>query len=141
MVAPPHRPDEPFDVIDDQRHLTTLYLLLTKLRTRPQMRDRIGELQPLTYEAREKATRALRDVADTTRGLPDDDQDREDSGILRAAQIIDQLLDSGTTAERFLAPRVIDYLLERMLLIRMPIDRTTDLNRYFEIMNTGLPRE
>lgn len=136
VVAPPHRPDEPFDVIDGQQRLTTLYLLLTKLRTRPHLRDRIGELQPLTYEAREKATRALRDVADTTRNLPEDDRDREDSGILRAAQIIDQLLDSGATAERFLAPRVIDYLLERVLLIRMPIDRTTDLNRYFEIMNT-----
>jgi hypothetical protein len=31
---------------------------------------------------------------------------------------------------------VIEYLLTRVLLIRMPIDRTTDLNRYFEIMNT-----
>ena len=123
-------------MIDGQQRLTTLYLLLTKLRATPHLRDRIGELQPLTYEAREKATRALRDVADTTRNLPDDDRDREDSGILRAAQIIDQLLDSGATAERFLAPRVIDYLLERVLLIRMPIDRTTDLNRYFEIMNT-----
>ena len=136
VVAPPHRPDEPFDVIDGQQRLTTLYLLLTKLRAKPHLQGRIGELQPLTYEAREKATRALRDVVGTSRSLPDNDRDREDSGILRAAQIIDQLLDGGGTADRFLAPSVIDYLLERVLLIRMPIDRATDLNHYFEIMNT-----
>ncbi|NEM51397.1 DUF262 domain-containing protein, partial [Escherichia coli] len=31
---------------------------------------------------------------------------------------------------------MIDYLLTRVLVVRMPIDRSTDLNRYFEIMNT-----
>lgn len=136
VVAPPHHADDPFDVIDGQQRLTTLYLLLTKLRARPRLRARVGELQSLTYEARDKATRALRDVADVSHTLPEEETDREDSGILRAARIIDQLLDGDRTGARFLAPRVIDYLLTRVLLIRMPIDRTTDLNRYFEIMNT-----
>ena len=89
VVAPPHHPDDPFDVIDGQQRLTTLYLLLTKLSSRQHLRGRIGELQPLTYEARDKATRALRDVADTSRNQPEEKSDREDSGILHAARIID----------------------------------------------------
>lgn len=135
VVAPPAGPYEPFDVIDGQQRLTTLYILLTRLRNVPGLGGQVGELQPLIYEARDKATLALRGIVD---GAESDDEgrDREDSGILRAISVIDQLLKDPTTSSRFLTPRVIDYLLRRVLLIRMPIDRTTDLNRYFEIMNT-----
>ena len=136
VVAPPQRADEPLDVIDGQQRLTTLYILLVKLSSRPGLKDRIGPLRPLTYEAREKATRALRGVADTIDEPAEDEKDREDSGILRASMIIEQLLDGGADGDRLQTPQVIDYLLTRVLVVRMPIDRSTDLNRYFEIMNT-----
>lgn len=136
VVAAPQRADEPFDVIDGQQRLTTLYILLVKLSSRPGLKDHIGPLQPLTYEAREKATRALRGVGDTLDEMAEDETDREDSGILRASTIIEQLLEGGAEGDRLQQPRVIDYLLTRVLVVRMPIDRSTDLNRYFEIMNT-----
>lgn len=136
VVAPPDYQGEPFDVIDGQQRLTTLYILLTKLRTIPEARGQIGALQPLTYEAREKATLALRGVVDRSADAKDEEHDREDSGILRAARIIDQLIDDPTMGKRLLKQAVVDYLLRRVLVIRMPIDRATDLNRYFEIMNT-----
>lgn len=136
VVAAPQRIDEPLDVIDGQQRLTTLYILLVKLSSRPGLRGRIGPLQPLTYEAREKATRALRGVGDTIEEMVEDEEDREDSGILRASMIIEQLLEGGADGDRLQNPRVIDYLLTRVLVVRMPIDRSTDLNRYFEIMNT-----
>src|SRR5690625_4282106 len=136
VVAPPAHSDDPFDVIDGQQRLTTLYILLLKLRTISEVHGQIGALQPLTYEAREKATRALRGVVDGAFEAEDGKKDSEDSGILRAAKVIDQLLDDQEVAKRFLTQSVIDYLLHRVLIIRMPIERTTDLNRYFEIMNT-----
>lgn len=136
VVAPPQRAGEPFDVIDGQQRLTTLYILLVKLSSRPDHKDRIGHLQPLTYEAREKASRALRGVTDTVEEPVEGQKDREDSGILRASTIIEQLLDGGAHSHRLQTPRVIDYLLTRVLVVRMPINRGTDLNRYFEIMNT-----
>ncbi|MFB9777788.1 DUF262 domain-containing protein [Brevibacterium otitidis] len=135
VVAPPDEFYDPFDVIDGQQRLTTLYILLSRLRRIPELRSTVGELQPLVYEAREKATLALRGM--DGRGPVDaDGPEREDSGILRAVKVIDQFLNDPATSNRFLTPTVVDYLLRRVLLIRMPIDRTTDLNRYFEIMNT-----
>ena len=136
VVAPPEHKDDPFDVIDGQQRLTTLYVLLTKLRKYPETQGRLSRLQPLTYEAREKATRALRGVAVSTHEDDEREQSAEDNGILQASNIIDQLLDDPETMRSFGAYNVIDYLLNRVKIIRMPIDRGTDLNKYFEIMNT-----
>lgn len=138
VVAPPaetERHAEPFDVIDGQQRLTTLYILLTTLRKRAEFSELIGRLQTLTYESREKATRALRGVVDRESGEESDD-DSEDSAIVKAGVIIGQLLEYPEFAARFLNAQVIEYLLTRVLLVRMPIDRSMDLNRYFEVMNT-----
>lgn len=136
VVAPPIAPHDPFEVIDGQQRLTTLYILLTKLQSDPEMPTQVGALHPLTYQARDKATLALRGLADRTLEPADDATHSEDSGILRAFEIIDQLLKSPELRNRLFTPHAIDYLLHRVLIIRMPIDRATDLNRYFEIMNT-----
>lgn len=138
VVAPPDTSsinDRTFDVIDGQQRLTTLYILLRVLRADSEVADLIGDLQPLTYDAREMATRALRGVTEaSTDGHAE--VSSEDAGILNAGEIIRQLLGDPSFAQRFLIRPVIDYLLDNVLLVRMPIDRTTDLNRYFEIMNT-----
>lgn len=134
VVAPPERPGEPFDVIDGQQRLTTLFILLTALQQMPDIPTMYGTLQPLIYEARDKATRALRAIG-RPRDAPEE-ADHEDSGIHRAGQIIAELLADPERKSELIASGFVDYLLTKVLIIRMPIERTTDLNHYFEIMNT-----
>lgn len=136
VVAPPESPGEPFDVIDGQQRLTTLFILLTALQQMPDIPTPGGTLQPLTYEARDKATRALRAVGRQSDVPEDAEADHEDSGIRRAGQIIAELLADPERKSELIASGFVEYLLTKVLIIRMPIERTTDLNQYFEIMNT-----
>jgi hypothetical protein len=136
VVAPPARPDELFDVIDGQQRLTTLYILLSVLWRDSDFPAPTFELQPLTYEARDKATAALRGVARGASAAEEGESEREDSGIRRAEAIITEHLADPALRQQLIESRFVDYLLTKVLLIRMPIDRSTDLNQYFEIMNT-----
>lgn len=136
VVAPPTEFNEHFDVIDGQQRLTTLYLLLAILDKHPGFPNMPFEIQPLIYEARDKATVALREI--TRSGAPDPEReaDREDSGIRQAAQILGDLLADPAKKQELIDAGFVEYLLSKVKVIRMPIDPSTDLNRYFEIMNT-----
>ena len=136
VVAPPRGADDPFDVIDGQQRLTTLYILLSVLRRDPDLAASISDLQPLTYEARDKATAALRGVARGTGAPEEAESGREDSGIRHAEEIITEMLADPSLRQQLIDSSFVDYLLSTVLIIRMPIDRSTDLNQYFEIMNT-----
>src|SRR5699024_9038914 len=100
VVAPPAEDGDPFDVIDGQQRLTTLFIVLSKLRNMQVSKELSEPIQPPTYEARDKATRALRIIADNTEHTGRADE-LADGGILHAATIIDQLLQGPEMATRF----------------------------------------
>ena len=126
-----------YEVIDGQQRLTTLYLLLTYLQNSGQAvpgshRDR------LRYQSRPRSTDALRRIASNRprhSGSGTDATHDEDQAIHQGFNIISQFMDQqklqGDERGQF-----ADYLQNRVTVVRAVLPKKTDLNRYFEIMNT-----
>lgn len=109
------------EVIDGQQRLTTLALLLRALPG--------GDAEParrLRYASRPKATAALSGL-----GTSDDE---DGTGIPTAYKVVRQALAARVGAEH--QAEFAAYLRTQVRLVRASLDCDTDLNRYFEIMNT-----
>ena len=127
-----------FEVIDGQQRLTTLYLLLTFLaRTDgvagPSFQRHATRLR---YESRPRSSEALRRLDG---GFPEHSANTapgslEDSGIHQGYNIIQQYMDQHVSGD---ALQIFgNYLLHHVQLVRASLPGSTDLNRYFEVMNT-----
>jgi len=108
--------ESPFSVVDGQQSLTTLHLLLRHLNAP----DRGLALHPLAFESRPRAARSL-----DSPGAPGDDTD---PGITTGFQVISQYPRTAELA------RHLDYVLEKVLVVRLRLPQATDLNRYFEVI-------
>jgi len=107
-----------FEVVDGQQRLTTLLMLLTHLGVAPKAQ--------LTYQSRRNATQAL------TRLTTSDDD--EGAGIHLGFQVIkSRMAKFRTPEERDTFQR---FLEDNVQLVRAILPVQTDLNKYFEIMNT-----
>ena len=126
-----------YEVIDGQQRLTTLYLCLAALDTLTGDPTSALGSHTLTYEARPRAVAALRTVCTNSKGetsraaSPADDAD---VGIVEGANVVDQYLKQRSGALDLGALKC--YLLDRVQVARTALPPKTDLNRYFEVMNT-----
>lgn len=129
-----------FEVIDGQQRLTTLYLVTMFLRAKGSS-GLYGEVDshPLQYESRPKSTYSLE-----TLSLPNSFERTsahiEDSGMAEALKIIQAftyMTDEGRAENPLLKDQqVADFFLDNVVIVRASIPSGTDLNRYFEVMNT-----
>ncbi|BCW18372.1 hypothetical protein NtRootA9_10800 [Arthrobacter sp. NtRootA9] len=138
IVTPRGSESSVYEVIDGQQRLTTLYLLLTFLARTDNPTDRKFQHHTtrLRYESRPRSSEALRRLDG---GFPENSANTapgslEDSGIHQGYNIIQQYMDqhfSGDALQIF-----GNYLLHHVQLVRASLPASTDLNRYFEVMNT-----
>ena len=124
-----------FEVIDGQQRLTTLYLLLTFLANdgSSSWARHQGRLQ---YQSRARATEALRRVGQEPHlraGQVQDSMTDEDGAIHEGFNIIHQYIEQHAGLDR---NAFADFLRTSVTVVRASLPPKTDLNRYFEIMNT-----
>lgn len=134
LIVTERKDENNFEVIDGQQRLTTLYLLLTFLSQN--IRDS-GSVywERLNYESRPRATEALRRVSGLRpRAEP---VNQEDAGIHEGFNVIQQFIGARPelSSQEGLA-RFFIFLQNKVTVVRVSLPAETDLNRYFEIMNT-----
>ncbi|MET3862552.1 hypothetical protein ABIE38_003498 [Dietzia sp. 2505] len=122
-----------FDVVDGQQRLTTLFLTFAN----PVLRSYIGSgtvlpvVSPsmLTYEGRPRSSGDLGSLV-----LMEDERELEslhDDGIRAASELIAAL-----TQRNDITSEDVRYLLDNVAIVRTLLPANTDLNHYFEIMNS-----
>ena len=113
-----------YEVVDGQQRLTSLYLLLNCLG--------VDVRNTLTFACRDKSNYTLKNIKEL---LQDDRSkyvmERIEPSIQRGLKILTEELNKPDYDKQDILKR-----LERVILYRIEVPENTDLNRYFEIMNT-----
>ena len=113
-----------FEVVDGQQRLTSLYLLLNCLG--------VEVKNSLTFACRDKSNYTLKNIKELLQENRSKlDMERIESSIQRGLGILTEELNKPEYSKEDLLKK-----LERVILYRIEVPENTDLNRYFEIMNT-----
>lgn len=129
------RGDNEFEVIDGQQRLTALFLIFARLGLHVNK-------ECLSYVCRPTAETALFKVANGTFSRDDGVDDHDPAcGIYAGINAIDQKIanENARLKEHGKPEEYVPLLVERfkrVVLLRVVVPERTDLNRYFEVMNT-----
>ena len=130
-----------YEVIDGQQRMTSLFLLLKILESK-----NLGIKVPLnlTFECRDKSNYSLEYVSLLIGPKKEYDEKKVDVGILQGVTIFENELknvkqklsrNQDALNDNTFENELIEKL-KRVIIYRIQVPEKTDLNRYFEIMNT-----
>lgn len=118
-----------FETIDGQQRLTTLTILACLLKHQ----ERAGwfEKPNLSYDHRKEADEALMMLVNGQLS-----QHPSAQNIVSVYRLLEKHLQPMLTAKELDLETFADYLFEKVIMLRIPVPQDTQLNHYFEIMNT-----
>lgn len=113
-----------YEVVDGQQRLTSLYLLLNCLG--------LNVEHTLTFACRDRSNYTMVNISDLLQeNRSKIDTERIEQGIQRGIKILkEELSKEGFNKNEFIEK------LKKVIIYRIEVPEHTDLNRYFEIMNT-----
>lgn len=118
-----------FETIDGQQRLTTLTILACLLKHQ----EKAGwfEKPNLSYDHRKEADEALMMLVNGQLS-----QHPSAQNIVSVYRLFEKHLQPMLTAKELDLETFADYLFEKVIMLRIPVPQDTQLNHYFEIMNT-----
>lgn len=142
IVAKIKGQEERYEVVDGQQRLTTLYLLLHYLVSCGGMEGEVGKT--LSFDCRPNSNYTLTHIQGLLldRNSLADNEDRLEQSIMNGLKVIQQkFVPKAKQGKRGKVGDAIDVdtfigRLKKVILYRIEVPEHTDLNRYFEIMNT-----
>ena len=132
LVVRPDKEKNTFEVIDGQQRLTTLSMLvayLKKVSNNTQESEKTELENTITFQCRQVSTNFLNKIWEDQ----SDDCDATDS-ITAGYQILKKSFEDIVKKET--VEDYLNYLRENVIVYRISVPEDTDLNHYFEIMNT-----
>lgn len=118
-----------FETIDGQQRLTTLTILACLLKH--QEKADWFEKPNLSYDHRKEADEALMMLVNGQLS-----QHPSAQNIVSVYRLLEKHLQPMLTAKRLDLETFAAYLFEKVIILRIPVPQDTQLNHYFEIMNT-----
>lgn len=118
-----------FETIDGQQRLTTLTILACLLKH--QEEADWFEKPNLSYDHRKEADEALMMLVNGQLS-----QHPSAQNIVSVYRLLEKHLQPMLTAKGLDLETFADYLFEKVIILRIPVPQDTQLNHYFEIMNT-----
>lgn len=125
--------EENFETIDGQQRLTTLTILISLLRSFEETKASVEWFKSanLMYDHRNEADEAIRQLAENKL------YDNPGAGSIVEVYMVMQKNLMNILSEKNLDPKdFVDYLLKKVVVMRIPVPKDTELNHYFEIMNS-----
>lgn len=123
--------DAYYETIDGQQRLTTLTILLCAMKNMDKGAYSWFSKVNLSYDQREKAVNTLSDLFNGEVSKEEGVDSMNDVYQLLQKNLPPILSDKGISLKQF-----SDYLLDNVVILRIPVPKDTDLNHYFEIMNS-----
>lgn len=133
-----------FEVIDGQQRLTTIYLLLNYLNVyfeKHNISNKIAIGNELEFEARKKSSNTLKkdvitkiveSIIGGTSYISDNKEINND--IMNGIKVIHNYFEQNKNKEEFI--KTFIEKIDKVILFKILVPENTDLNRYFEVMNT-----
>lgn len=121
-----------YEVVDGQQRLTSLYLLFhcLELINEPDTINQLDQL-PLTFSCREKSNYTLSHISAIIKNSPNAyDTECTELSICNGIKCLKKILSPKFNKKQFLEN------LQKVVLYRIEVPENTDLNLYFETMNT-----
>lgn len=127
-----------YETIDGQQRLTTLNILFAVLHRefKTQLSQKANYQLNLKFDARKISTHTLANISNVEESISFDTGEEYNSNIRDAYEVIENFLSNLIDDDIKGLLKFYSYLCSKVNMLRVSVPKDTELNHYFEIMNT-----